>query len=105
MTDKIRSTIYAGDAAPNYARSWGGSPDRWEYRFYCVGRDGKVEPGLMTEAMRRDCKRMAARNPEDVGEHSPDRFRTVERIEPSGMVLGLCVSVALAAGVAIGLLF
>lgn len=104
MTDKIRSTVYASDASPNYDRSWGGSPDRWEYRFFCVGRDGKVEPGFMTESMMRECKRIAANNPEDVGEHAPDRFRTVE-VESSGTVFGLSGVFATAAGVAIGLMF
>lgn len=105
MTDKIRSTIFLREHADNRNRGVGGAPLAWAYRFFIENHDGTFSPGFMTKAMAQECRDIAARNPEDVGEHCPDRYRTVERIEPSGFVFGLAVSVALVAGVAIGLMF
>ena len=104
MTDKIRSTIYRGEQTDNRNRGIGGAPLAWAYRFFFENADGTFSPGFMTQAMAKECRDIAARNPEDVGEHAPDRFRTTPDGDP-GWVHVLFPILAFVAGLGIGLLF
>lgn len=107
MTDKIRSTIYRGEQTDNRNRGIGGAPLAWAYRFFVENADGSFSPGIMTQAMAKECRDIAARNPEDVGEHAPDRFRTSDRVSDGRLVAAFlgCLLFSLVTGVAIGLLF
>lgn len=98
MVDKVRSTIYNIDAVANRSRAWGGSPVRWAARAYRVGRDGRTVPLLFTEAMLVEAENIAMRNPEDIGEHSPDTFRTVEVYPQRVHVLSLILAAVLGVG-------
>lgn len=103
MSDIVRGTIYMGDAIPNGARNWGGAPNEWAARAYLVSK-GETVPLIFTGAMLDQAANIAARNPEDCGVHMPDRWRQIET-DGSGWIYGGSVVIAMASGLAVGLLF
>jgi hypothetical protein len=103
MSDIVRSTIYAGDAVANRGRNWGGAPDKWAARAYLVSK-GETIPLIFTGAMIDEAANIAHRNPEDCGTHMPDRWRQIEA-DGAGWIYGASVVMAMACGLAVGLLF
>jgi len=105
MTEKVISTLYEIDGTVNRGRGWGGAPNKWADRAYWVGRDGRTVPMIFTNRMFDEAEAIAARNKEDCGEHAPIRHRAIEIVEGSGVLFAAAVSIAVLAGVAIGLMF